>query len=214
MTQRLQFGRNALPSGPAVFSVSLSLTAGPIRIAGYADDMSSKFDITPHLEDLWRYGRVLTRNDCDADDLVQEALVRALSFAKTYDSSRPLLPWLIGIVRNTFLTDVSRAAADSRRLSSYAGISNRTSLPTQEHCAELADVERALAALPAEQAEILHLVGVLGFTYSEAADLLDVPTGTVMSRLSRGRAALKHNMEDGADCARQLKVVGGRDVAE
>jgi RNA polymerase sigma-70 factor (ECF subfamily) len=176
--------------------------------------MRKNFDVTPHLEDLWRYGRVLTRNDSDADDLVQEALARALSLADTFDVSRPLLPWLIRIVRNTFLTGMTRAKADKRRLASLADISNATLLPSQEHCAELNNVRKAAAGLPIEQAEVLHLVGVLGFTYSEAAELLGVPTGTVMSRLSRARAALKHNMENMSDSTpAQLKVVGGRDVA-
>jgi len=177
--------------------------------------MSMSFDVTPYLEDLWRYARVLTRDDSDADDLVQEALVRALSLAKSYDGSRPLLPWLITIVRNTFLSGASRMAVDRQRLASYADLSDRTSPPAQEHCAELADVERALAAMPAEQAEILHLVGVLGFTYAEAAELLGVPAGTVMSRLSRARAALKHSVEhEMSQVSSSLKIVGGRDVAE
>lgn len=69
--------------------------------------------------------------------------------------------------------------------------------------------------MPAEQAEILHLVGVLGFTYSEAAELLDVPAGTVMSRLSRARAALKQSVDNlGGQAPGSLKVVGGRDVAK
>ena len=173
------------------------------------------FDVTPHLDDLWRYARVLARDDSDADDLVQEALVRALSLSKSYDTSRPMLPWLIAIVRNTFLTGTSRMAAQRQRLASYADLSDPISPPRQQHCAELADVERALVGLPAEQAEILHLVGILGFTYSEAAELLAVPAGTVMSRLSRARAALKHCMEDASNHeSGPLKVVGGRDVAE
>ncbi|TPI57428.1 MULTISPECIES: sigma-70 family RNA polymerase sigma factor [unclassified Mesorhizobium] len=177
--------------------------------------MSVNFDVIPYLEDLWRYARVLTRDDSDADDLVQEALVRALSLAKSYDTSRPLLPWLIAIVRNTFLSGASRMAADRQRLASYADLSDRTSPPAQEHCAELADVGRALSGMPAEQAEILHVVGVLGFTYSEAADLLGVPAGTVMSRLSRARVALKQSVENATGQASgSLKIVGGRDVAE
>jgi len=68
--------------------------------------------------------------------------------------------------------------------------------------------------MPTDQAEILHLVGVLGFTYSEAAELLGVPTGTVMSRLSRARTALKNNMENmDSGAAHHLKIIGGRDVA-
>ena len=176
--------------------------------------MKTQLDVIPHLEDLWRYGRVLTGNDSEADDLVQEALVRALSLARTYDSSRPLLPWLITIVRNTFLTHASRAHSERLRLASFADVCDPALPPSQEHSAELANVARALARMPTDQAEILHLVGVLGFTYAEAAELLGVPMGTVMSRLSRARAALKHNMEKTDDGAsRHLKIVGGRDVA-
>ncbi|OHV78163.1 sigma-70 family RNA polymerase sigma factor [Mesorhizobium sp. ORS 3428] len=175
--------------------------------------MKARFDVIPHLEDLWRYGRVLTGSDSEADDLVQEALVRALSLAGTYDGARPLLPWLIRIVRNTFLTHASRANADKRRLASFADVSDSALPPSQEHCAELSNVRRALARMSTDQVEILHLVGVLGFTYSEAAELLGVPVGTVMSRLSRARAALKHNMENMDDAASaRLKVVGGRDA--
>jgi RNA polymerase sigma-70 factor (ECF subfamily) len=175
--------------------------------------MKAKLDVIPHLEDLWRYGRVLTGNDSDADDLVQEALARALTMASSYDSSRPLLPWLITIVRNTFLTHSSRAIATRQRLASFADISEQAFPPSQEHSAELANIQRALTRMPAEQAEILHLVGVLGFTYTEAAELLGVPAGTVMSRLSRARAALKHNLEDtDGGTSRPFKIVGGRDA--
>jgi RNA polymerase sigma factor (sigma-70 family) len=176
--------------------------------------MRASFDVTPHLDDLWRYARVLTRSDADADDLVQEALARALALARSYDASRPLLPWLIIVVRNTFLTGVTRSNAEKRRLETYAVLSNPQSLPSQEHIAELANVRRALLALPTEQAEVLHLVGVLGFTYADAADVLGVPTGTVMSRLSRARAALRDNMEGGDRSAQpRLRVVGGRHEA-
>jgi RNA polymerase sigma factor (sigma-70 family) len=175
--------------------------------------MKASFDVTPHLEDLWRYGRVLTRNDSDADDLVQEALARALALAHTYDTSSPLLPWLITIVRNTFLTGVTRANAEKRRLECYAELSDPLLLPSQEHSVELSNVRKALAGLPTEQAEVLHLVGVLGFTYSDAAEVLGVPTGTVMSRLSRARVALKSSMESVNNQSPHLKIVGGRHVA-
>jgi RNA polymerase sigma-70 factor (ECF subfamily) len=72
-------------------------------------------------------------------------------------------------------------------------------------------VGRALARMPTEQTEVLHLVGVLGFTYSEAAELLGIPPGTVMSRLSRARTALKHHIENADDeGSSHLRVVGGR----
>jgi len=174
--------------------------------------MNRSFDVTPHLEDLWRYGRVLTRNDADADDLVQESLARALGLVRTFDASRPLLPWLIAVVRNTFLTGVARSKAEKRRVETFAVISNAFLLPAQEHGAELANVSRVMEGLPAEQAEVLHLVGVMGFTYSDAAEVLGVPVGTVMSRLSRARAALRDDLYRRENHASShLKVVGGRD---
>ncbi|HEV7251966.1 MAG TPA: sigma-70 family RNA polymerase sigma factor [Mesorhizobium sp.] len=175
--------------------------------------MKGKLDVVPHLEDLWRYARVLTRNDADADDLVQEALVRALSLAHAYDSSRPLVPWLITIVRNAFLTGETRKQGEARRMDALAAMTEATLLPSQDHSVELAEVTKAFRALPAEQAEVLHLVGVLGFTYADTAAVLAVPTGTVMSRLSRARAALRVAMEGraGSAPASRLRVVGGRD---
>jgi DNA-directed RNA polymerase specialized sigma24 family protein len=84
-------------------------------------------------------------------------------------------------------------------------------LPSQEHSVELSNVGKALGALATEHAEVLHLVGVLGFTYSDAAEVLGVPTGTVMSRLSRARHALRDNMDRSSDRApSHLRVVGGR----
>lgn len=154
---------------------------------------------------------MLTRNDTDADDLVQEALIRALTLARTYDASRPLLPWLITVVRNTFLTGVTRKNAEKRRLEAYAMLSDPVLLPSQEHTVELSNVRAALVSLPTDHAEVLHLVGVLGFTYSDAAAVLGVPTGTVMSRLSRARTALRDCMENMRNRRSQnLRVVGGR----
>lgn len=169
-------------------------------------------DVTPHLEDLWRYSRVLTRNDADADDLVQDALARALTLIGTYDPSRPLLPWLIAVVRNTFITGVTRNISERRRMEKYAALSDTELLPTQEYSAELSYVTKAIGTLPTEQAEVLHLIGVLGLTYAEAAEVLGVPGGTVMSRLSRARAALRDRLDHRReDTFSHLKVVGGRD---
>lgn len=174
--------------------------------------MKSIPDVTPHLEDLWRYSRVLTRDDADADDLVQDALTRALTLIGTYDPSRPLLPWLIAAVRNTFITGVTRHVSERRRMEKYAALSDTQLLPTQEHSAELSDVTKAIGTLPTEQAEVLHLIGVLGLTYAEAAEILGVPGGTVMSRLSRARAALRDRLDRRRDeTFSHLRLVGGRD---
>ncbi|MGE0280340.1 MAG: sigma-70 family RNA polymerase sigma factor [Rhizobiaceae bacterium] len=166
-------------------------------------------DVVAHLDGLWRYARVLTRDDAAAEELVQEALSRALALARTFDLSRPLLPWLIAIVRNTYLTNISREKAEQRRIQSLGAISNAASLPAQEYSTDLAQVQRAMETLPTEQAEVLHLVGVVGFSYADAADVLGIPQGTVMSRLSRARSALRQALEP-KNSRTGLRVVGGR----
>jgi len=171
--------------------------------------MRSRLDIVPHLDDLWRYARVLTRADSDAEELVQESLARALSAAKTFDESRPILPWLIGIVRNTHLTGLSRQNAERRRSADFTQIAQTSEMPAQEHSAELFRVQRAMEQLPTEFSEVLHLVGVLGFAYADAAKVLGIPTGTVMSRLSRARSALKQSLEMPPSRTVGLRVVRG-----
>ncbi len=173
--------------------------------------MSGSLDITPWLDDLWRYGRVLTKNDADADDLVQEALARALSRAGIFDPARPMLPWLIAIVRNTYLTNLGRANAERRRIDLFHSLCSDVVLPSQELSAELLGVKRAMETLSLEHAEVLHLVAVLGFSYAEAAVVLGNPQGTVMSRLSRARTELQQALHahENKNPSR-LKLVGGR----
>lgn len=175
--------------------------------------MSPKLDVVPHLDDLWRYARVLTRDDGEAEDLVQEALARALSLARSFDMRRPLLPWLIAIVRNTYLTGIRQRQAEQRRIRTLGEMADLRAAPAQEHSADLARVRRAMEALPTEHAEILHLIGVAGFSYADAATILGIPAGTVMSRLSRARSSLRQALETENGRTAMLRVVGGRNDA-
>jgi RNA polymerase sigma-70 factor (ECF subfamily) len=169
-------------------------------------------DVVPHIESLWRYARVLTRDDADADDLLQEALTRALTFSSSYDPSRPVEAWLVTVVRNTFLTGVRRRHAEERRLRIVEADTADSSGATQEAATELSQVAAAFNTLPTDQAEVLHLVGVLGLTYREAAEVLEVPIGTVMSRLNRARAALRTALRPDTSVRRvNLRVAGGKD---
>lgn len=172
----------------------------------------SDIDVVPHLDMLWRYARVLTRNDADADDLVQEALTRALTLGHTYDRSRPLAAWLVRIVRNTFLTGRTRRHAEARRIETLSVVGRETQPAEQVNRLQLAQVTAAFEALPAEHAEILHVIAVLGFSYQDAADMLGIPMGTVMSRLNRARTALRDLVgETDTDAKVRLRVVGGTD---
>lgn len=157
---------------------------------------------------MGRYARVLTKNHADAEELVQEALTRALTVADTCDLSRPVLPWLIKIVRNTHLTSVARRNVESRTVSDLALLTGAVEMPAQEHQADLNRVQRAIETLATEHAEVLHLVGALGFSYTDSANILAIPAGTLMSRLSRARAALKRALETPARPSVELRLVG------
>jgi RNA polymerase sigma factor (sigma-70 family) len=173
--------------------------------------MKTDLDVVPHLDSLWRYARVLTRSDADADDLLQDALARAIRLSGSYDTRRPLLNWLIVILRNTYFSSRKRFAAEQQRIEAVA-VRDATQ-PVQEQSADLGKVMAAFEALAPDQREVLQMVAVLGFSYTDAADALGIPVGTVMSRLNRGRAALKarlgYEAKDGA--SPKFRVVGGSD---
>ncbi|MDD3444626.1 MAG: sigma-70 family RNA polymerase sigma factor [Zavarzinia sp.] len=157
-----------------------------------------------------RYARALTRDPARADDLVQDALLRAIQGADRLRDGAPLRPWLLTIVHNGFI-DMRRAEqAEGRRREAVA--SDPVTPPGQEHAVRLGQVAAAFAALPPEQRAVLHLVTVEGLSYAEAAVVLDVPIGTLMSRLGRARAALRA-MEAGSGDAGtpRLRLVGGGD---
>lgn len=174
-------------------------------------DMNTELDVVPHLDSLWRYARVLTRNDADAEDLVQEALARAIRLSGSYDPQRPLLNWLIVILRNTHLSSRKRSVAERQRIE--AVMPGEATPPVQEETTDLAKVMAAFDGLPPDQREVLQLVAVLGFSYADAADALGIPVGTVMSRLNRARAALKSHLGFGTKggAPQRLRVVGGND---
>jgi RNA polymerase sigma-70 factor (ECF subfamily) len=141
---------------------------------------------------LRRFACVLLRRDRDgADDLVQDGLERALSHWNLRRNEGNLRGWLHTILYNRFLSDQHRV----RRRGPHDPLSQETELPGidggQHSVLEHRDVLRALAALPAEQRAVLLLVGVEDLSYQEAARVLGVPVGTVMSRLSRGRERLR-----------------------
>ena len=127
-----------------------------------------------------------------ADDLVQYTLERALSRWNLHRNQGNLRGWLYTILYNRYLYDQHRV----RRRGPHGVLTERTELPGidggQHSVLEQRDLLRAFAALPEEQRAVLLLVGVEDASYQEAARVLGVPIGTVMSRLSRGRERLRH----------------------
>jgi RNA polymerase sigma-70 factor, ECF subfamily len=161
---------------------------------------------TPLLEayipGLRRFARALLRGDCErADDLVQDTLERALSSWRLRRVEGELRGWLYTILYNRFLSDRERRKRRSAYRALGAIVDDEVpGVEGGQHSAlEYRDFLRAFATLPAEQRSVLLLIAVEDLSYEEAARVLGVPIGTVMSRLSRGRERLRRLTGNGVD---------------
>lgn len=152
-----------------------------------------------HIPALRRYARLLTGDATRADDLVQDTLERAcLKWALWQPGSR-LRSWLLSLMHNLHMNHVR----DWRHDDGHAALDDAVH-PAHDPTADVGrrlDLQQALAALPPQMREVLLLVCVEEYTYAEAAAILDVPVGTVMSRLHRARERLREHMSDPAACA-------------
>jgi len=143
---------------------------------------------------LRRFARNLTRNPHDADDVVQIAVERALLKLEQWRRDARLDSWMFKIVRNVWIDELrARGRRDKIFLAEEAGENVGEAVMDRE--AELMSVQSAMARLPDEQRMAVSLVLVEGLPYKEAADVLDVPIGTLTSRLARGREALQAMLE-------------------
>lgn len=157
------------------------------------DELQSQL---PHLlPRLWRFALRLTRNPHDAEDLVQRSCVRALERRAQWQPGTALLSWLFAIEHSIWLNELR--SAQRRRTGSLDGepsLEGEDSLISSDGNPELGlyyrQVVIAVEALPEAQRVVMLLVAVEGLSYREAADVLAVPIGTVMSRLSRARATV------------------------
>jgi RNA polymerase sigma factor, sigma-70 family len=139
---------------------------------------------------LRRYARALTRNADLADDLVQDCLERAISRRGLFRPTGPVRAWLFTILLNLHRNALraSRRRGETVDIDTVPELS--TPAPQPGHIA-LAELARAIETLPPEQKEALLLVTLEGIPYAEAAGIIGIPLGTLMSRLGRARAALR-----------------------
>jgi len=160
--------------------------------------------VEQHIPRLRRYARALTGDRAAADDLVQDTLERALSRFHLWRRGSDLRAWLFTIMHNIF---VNQARSRMRYPHDALDESAAEALHYREpDWTDLRDIGGALERLPVEQRTVVLLVGLEQFTYEEAARVLQVPIGTVMSRLSRGRERMRALL--GGDFkAAALKVV-------
>jgi RNA polymerase sigma-70 factor (ECF subfamily) len=142
---------------------------------------------------LRRYARALTRDVSRADDLVQSCLTRAVAKQHLWQHGTDLRAWLFTILHNQHVNDVRR----SIREGTLVELADAPQLTVQSNAIpalQLRDLEAALGKLAPEQRQVILLVGLEGMAYDEVAAVLNVPVGTVRSRLSRGRDQLRRLM--------------------
>lgn len=156
-------------------------------------------DTLPHLNSVYNLARHLTRNEQEAEDVVQETYLRALRFYPGFQGG-DARPWLLKIARNVFYTRLQRNPPLERIDLDHHLTSRHEHFWNPEeaviHSAGHALLQRALAALPTHYREVLILRELEERSYREIAVVLGVPVGTVMSRLSRARACLRQSITD------------------
>ena len=159
-------------------------------------------EIIPHLESLYNFALKLTADPSDSEDLVQDTIVKAYRFFDSYEKGTNAKAWLFRILKNSFINNYRKNAKKPQEIdydevsSFYESIrAERTDTTDLEHLIfrDLMDdhFSKALAKLPEDFRTVVLLCDVDGFTYEEISNMLDVPIGTIRSRLHRGRNLLK-----------------------
>ncbi|MDE1570517.1 sigma-70 family RNA polymerase sigma factor [Aquabacter sp. P-9] len=159
----------------------------PSRADAAAPDLRTQ--VLELLPALRAFARSLTRNRTEADDLVQETFLKALSNIDKFDPGTNLRAWLFTILRNTYYTEIRKRRRESDGLSSLAQQDTNMG-PGQEWSVTLSSLKEALEMLPSDQREALVLVGAAGLSYEEAAEVCNCALGTIKSRVNRARAKL------------------------
>lgn len=159
-------------------------------------------EMIPHLDALYNFGLRLTSDPNDAEDLVQDTIVKAYRFFNSYEKGTNAKAWLFRILKNSYINNYRRDSkrpqqVDYDEVSSFyesirAARTDTSDLEDQMYRDLMDDdINGALEDLPEDFRTVVLLCDVEGFTYEEIANMLDVPIGTIRSRLHRGRNLLK-----------------------
>jgi RNA polymerase sigma-70 factor (ECF subfamily) len=153
------------------------------------DDKDFRDQLVAIIPPLRAFARGLCGTRDMADDMVQDAMTRAWAARQSYAAGSNFRAWMFMILRNHYYTTLRKNA---RMVSWDPEVAERVLVagPTQQDGLNVQDVQKALQKLPAEQREVLLLIGANGVSYEEAADIMGCAIGTIKSRLARGRVAL------------------------
>jgi RNA polymerase sigma-70 factor (ECF subfamily) len=157
---------------------------------------------------LRRFARALTGSRDAADDLTQDTLERAWAKRELWQAGTNLRAWLFAVMHSVFVNGTRRWRPTESLDALEGGMPERADDgASAETAIAVRELREALQRLPDEQRQVVLLVGLEQFSYAEAAGVLDVPIGTVMSRLARGRERLRQLLEEGAPGRRGLRRV-------
>ncbi len=158
------------------------------------DDETFRAQLTAIIPSLRAFARGLCGNRDVADDMAQDAMMRAWAARNSYIQGTNFRAWMFMILRNNYYTTLRK---NSRMVSWDPEIAERVLVaPATQHAGiDVADVAKAMQKLPSEQREVLMLIGANGVSYEEAAEIMGCAIGTIKSRLARGRAALSTLVE-------------------
>jgi RNA polymerase sigma-70 factor (ECF subfamily) len=175
----------------------VALKKGFVEVFDSVDEPSrqTEFEATflPHLSAAYNLARWLTRDGHDAEDVVQESYLRAF---RSFDSFRggDGRAWFLAVVRNTSVTWLQRSRRAKSTIPFDEALHGQTDGPPPSD--DKVALRRALEDLPAEFREAIVLRDLEGLSYKEVAEVLGVPIGTIMSRLSRGRSVLRQTLSE------------------
>ena len=162
-----------------------------------ADDNAFKTELVALIPHLRAFARTLAGDPASADDLAQDAMMKAWDARSSFQMGTNMKAWTFMILRNQFYSEKRRSWRQSQ-LDQEAAERTLVAVDDPEAPVALDELRLSLAQLPAEQREALILVGAGGFAYEEAAEICGCAVGTVKSRVSRARKALHSILEDGS----------------
>jgi len=163
----------------------------------------------PHIDSLYNFAIKLTRNEGDAEDLVQETYLRAYKFFDKYKKNTHIKAWLFSILRNTFINIYRKKKKEPEKVDFHSveqfidKLTDRDNLLSKDDISNDltketfdSEIKSALDELPEDFRNVILLSDIEGFSYQEISDVLKCPVGTVMSRLHRGRKMLYKNLSE------------------